>query len=129
MVIPLPSTAAIFFGGELLTPVYVGLIAGVGEAIGEITGYALGYSGHEVIERNRFYKRLEGWVRKRGWIVVFLFSIIPNPLFDVLGIAAGALRYPLRQFLLIAWAGKTIKNLGIAYAGSLGANWVIDLVT
>ena len=126
MVVPLPSTAAVFFGGAILTPVYVGLISGVGEAIGEITGYALGYSGHAFVEKNRVYVRVERWVRRYGWAVVFLAALIPNPLFDVLGIAAGALRYPLRRFLLVVWAGKTVKNLGIAYAGMLGADWIIS---
>ena len=126
MVVPLPSTAAIFFGGAILTPVYVGLISGVGEAIGEITGYGLGYSGHAVVEKNRVYVRVERWVRRYGWTIIFLAALIPNPLFDVLGIVAGALRYPLRRFLLVVWAGKTVKNLGIAYAGMLGADWIIS---
>ena len=105
---------------------YVGLISGVGEAIGEITGYALGYSGHAVVEKNRVYVRVERWVRRYGWTIIFLAALIPNPLFDVLGIVAGALRYPLRRFLLVVWVGKTVKNLGIAYAGMLGADWLIS---
>lgn len=126
MVIPLPSAAAIFVGGTLLDPIYVGLLTGVAEAIGEITGYALGYSGHAVFEHSRAYERLESWVRRYGWIIVFIASLIPNPIFDILGIAAGALRLPLWRFLLAAWAGKTLKNLGIAYAGAYGADWVIE---
>ncbi|MEE9284684.1 MAG: hypothetical protein V3V35_03035, partial [Dehalococcoidia bacterium] len=76
MVVPLPSTAAIFFGGALLTPAYVGLIAGVGEAIGEITGYGLGYSGHAIVEHNRVYIRVERWVDRYGWVVVFIAALI-----------------------------------------------------
>jgi len=128
LVIPLPSTAAVFFGGDLLNPLYVGLLAGFAEAIGEITGYALGYTGQEVLAKNRFYPRIERWVRKRGWPIILIFAAIPNPIFDILGIAAGALQYPLAPFLAIAWVGKTIKNIGIAYAGSLGANWVVDII-
>ena len=128
MVVPLPGTAAIFIGGALLTPVLVGLVAGSAEAIGEITGYAVGYSGAPVIQRARTYQRFEGWVKKRGWIVILLFAMIPNPVFDFFGIAAGALRYPLRRFLVIAFVGKTIKNTGIAYAGYLGSDWVRDLL-
>ncbi len=126
MVIPLPSTAAIFFGGAVLNPAYVGLLAGVAEGLGEITGYALGYSSQGVLERSRFYQRVHGWVDRWGWIPVVIFAIIPNPVFDVLGIAAGALRLSLPKFLAAAIVGKTIKNLGIAYAGDLGAEWVAD---
>ncbi len=128
MVIPLPSTAAIFFGGDILNPVYVGLLAGFAEGMGEITGYGLGFSGQPVIRDTRLYRQLEGWVQRRGWTVIFVVSIIPNPVFDVLGIAAGALRLPLPKFLAAAWAGKTIKNLGIACAGYLGAGWVKDWI-
>ncbi|MBM4405247.1 MAG: VTT domain-containing protein [Chloroflexi bacterium] len=129
LVIPLPSTAAVFLGGDYLNPVFVGLIAGVAEAIGEITGYALGYSGSDVAQKSRFYRPIERWVRAKGWPVILFFSIIPNPIFDLLGIAVGTLRYPLRNFLLLAWVGKTIKNIGIAYAGAVGAGWVKNLIT
>jgi membrane protein DedA with SNARE-associated domain len=128
MVVPLPGTAAIFIGGALLTPALVGLVAGLAEALGEITGYALGYSGAPVIQRARIYKRFEGWVEKRGWIVILLFAMIPNPVFDFFGVAAGVLRYPLKRFLVLAFVGKTVKNTGIAYAGYLGSDWVRELL-
>ena len=127
LVIPIPSAAAIFIGGIFLTPVYVGLIAGAAEGIGEITGYALGYSGQSIVENNRFYRRVEVWLRKRGWLAIIVFAAIPNPVFDVIGLAAGVLRYPLRRFLFYVWIGKTIKNVGLAYAGFLGATWLGDL--
>lgn len=129
LVLPLPSTLATFVGGALLNPIYVGLLAGFGEALGEITGYALGYSGQGVVKKGILYNRVERWVRERGGAVIFVFALIPNPVFDVLGIAAGALRYPLRRFLVIAWAGKTTKNIGIAYAGAQGVTWVKDALS
>ena len=127
MVVPLPSTAGTFLAGGFLNPGYVGVIAGVGEAIGEMSGYAVGYSGRGIVERNRLYVRIEAWVERHGGLAILFFAIIPNPVFDFLGIAAGALRYPLPKFLLYAWLGKTLKNLGLAYAGSVGAQWVLDL--
>lgn len=127
MVLPLPSTAAIFLGGAALTPVYVGLIAGVAEAMGEITGYAVGYSGQGIAKKSKVYGRLEHIARKNGGLAVLIFSVVPNPIFDVVGITAGVMRYPLWRFLMYAWIGKTIKNIGIAYAGALGAEWVLHL--
>jgi membrane protein YqaA with SNARE-associated domain len=128
MVVPLPGTAAVFIGGALLTPLLVGLVAGVAEAIGELTGYGLGYSGAPVVQRAKTYQRFESWVRKQGWLVILLFAMIPNPVFDFFGIAAGVLRYPLKRFLVLAFVGKTVKNTGIAYAGYLGSDWVRDLL-
>ncbi|MSQ26151.1 MAG: DedA family protein [Dehalococcoidia bacterium] len=127
MVIPLPSTAAIFVGGAFLNPVLVGIVAGAGEALGDVTGYAVGYSGSGFVERSRIYPRIKGWVQRRGWPVIMLFALIPNPVFDFLGIAAGALRIPLRQFLAVIWVGKTLKNIGLAYAGYAGAAWFLNL--
>ena len=127
IVVPLPGTAAIFLGGVFLVPVFVGLVAGVAEAIGEITGYVIGYSGQGIVKKNRFYRRVELWLRRRGAVAILIFSVIPNPVFDLLGIAAGVLRYPLLKFLFYTWIGKTVKNTGLAYAGFFGTGWVKDL--
>ena len=46
------------------------LVAGAAEGGGEVTGYYLGYSGQVILSRRRFYQRLEGWMRRRGWLVL-----------------------------------------------------------
>ena len=126
LVVPVPHIAAIFAGGHLLNPVLVALVAGSAEGIGEVTGYLLGIGGRGLLEEGRYYKRVEGWVRRRGWIVIFLFSLVPNPIFDVVGVAAGALRFPYWAFLLASWAGKTLKDLGLAYAGYFGVEPIMN---
>jgi uncharacterized membrane protein YdjX (TVP38/TMEM64 family) len=97
----------------------VGLAAGVGEALGELTGYAAGFGGRAVIEDQRAYERLVAWMQRRGGITVFVLSVIPNPFFDLAGIAAGTLRYPLWRFLFFCWMGKTIKTALVAWSGAL----------
>ena len=118
VVLPAPSLALVFAMGSALPPVLVGLAAGAGEALGELTGYALGYGGQAVIENEATYGRLVAWMERRGGITVFVLSVIPNPFFDLAGIAAGTLRYPVWRFLLFCWMGKTIKTTLVAYAGS-----------
>ena len=127
-VIPIPGDAAIFFGGAFLNPLLVGPLAGLAEGIGETTGYLVGYSGTGMLENSRLYHRLHGWVERRGWLVVFVFSCIPNPIYDIVGISAGALRLPLPKFILAAIVGKTIKNTAIAFAGAEGAHWLLRLL-
>ena len=107
-----------------LNPLFIGLIAGGAEALGELTGYFLGYSGRAVISQSRIYHRLEGWMERRGGMLLFLVSIVPNPIFDVIGVAAGALRYPLWRFFVVVWAGKTIKFITFAYACSYSIEWL-----
>ena len=113
--LPAPTMLSVCDGGRSLNPLIVGLVAGVAMSLGEITGYLAGYSGSGLAKKNRLYERIEPWIRRRGWIVVLVFAAIPNPLFDVAGLAAGVIRMPLWQFLGAAWVGKTVRSLGFAY--------------
>ena len=127
LVLPVPSLATACAAGVLLNPPYVALVAGTAGALGELTGYFLGYSGRGVLSQNRLYIRTEGWMRRRGWLVLFLLALVPNPLFDVAGIAAGALRYPVWRFLIVVWIGKLGKFLTFAYACAYGVDWLTGL--
>jgi membrane protein YqaA with SNARE-associated domain len=118
VILPAPSLAVVFGMGGLLNPLFVGLVAGVGEALGELTGYLAGYGGRAVIEDREMYGRLERWMQRHGSVTVFVLSAIPNPIFDLAGIAAGVLRFPLQRFLLSCWVGKTLKTTAFAFAGA-----------
>ena len=117
IVIPIPAIAVVFGLGAVLNPWLVGLMAGLGEPIGELTAYMAGYSGRVAMENRGFYMRLANWMERRGSLVLFLFSAIPNWFFDIVGVAAGALRYPLWKYLLVVFLGKTLKGWLIAFAG------------
>ncbi len=133
VILPAPSLAVVFSMGGVLNPLLVGLVAGVGEALGELTGYMAGYGGRVVIEDWQMYERLEGWMRRHGAATILVLSAIPNPIFDLAGIAAGALRFPLAQFLLSCWVGKTIKTITFAFVGAqfmdvLEKLWALDIL-
>jgi len=127
LIIPVPALGAVCAGSVFLNPVLLGLIAGTSESVGELTGYFLGYSGRDMARRSRLYNRLEPLVRRRGWLPLFLVSLVPNPIFDIIGIAAGALRYPLWSFLSIVWVGKTIKFITFAYACKYSLAWLTQV--
>lgn len=55
----------------------------------------------ELSQADGFIKELEGGMERYGVGVILFLSIIPNPVFDFMGIAAGALRCPLKKFLLV----------------------------
>ena len=118
IILPAPSLALVFAMGSALPPLLVGLAAGVGEALGELTGYAAGFGGRAVIEEQETYGRLREWMARRGGITILVLSVVPNPFFDLAGIAAGTLRYPLWRFLLLCWLGKSIKTTLVAWAGA-----------
>ncbi len=103
-----------------LGPIIVGLVGGIGAAIGELTGYMVGYSGHGIVKRSKIYRRVEGWMRRWGAITIFILSLVPF-FFDLVGIAAGVLRFPPWKFFLLCWTGRTLLYVGfILLAATLG---------
>lgn len=118
IILPAPSLALVFAMGSALPWVPVGLAAGAGEALGELTGYLAGVGGKAVIEDQQGYDRLAAWMERHGGITIFVLSVIPNPFFDLAGIAAGTLGYPVWRFLLFCWLGKSVKTSIVAWAGS-----------
>jgi len=128
IVLPAPSLLLVIAMGSAFPPLLVGLAAGAGEALGELTGYAAGFGGRALIENEEVYGRLVAWMQRRGGITIFVLSVIPNPVFDLAGIAAGSLRYPLWRFLLFCWMGKTIKTTLFALGGSQLIGFVERLI-
>src|SRR3990170_3797526 len=124
LILPAPGVAITFAMGAVFNPLGVALAAGTGSAIGELTGYLAGFSGQAVVSRSRFYRRLAAWTARHGGLAIFVLALVPNPVFDVAGTAAGALRMPLRKFLFWVWMGKTLKMALFAYAGAYSVDWL-----
>jgi uncharacterized membrane protein YdjX (TVP38/TMEM64 family) len=55
---------------------------------------------------------------KNGSLTILILAAIPNPFFDLAGVAAGALKMSVPRFLLWCWLGETIKMFSFAYLGS-----------
>jgi uncharacterized membrane protein YdjX (TVP38/TMEM64 family) len=106
----------------------VGLAAGAGAAIGELIGYLAGYSGQGLVQDSPAYGRIAPWVNRWGALAIFVFAAIPNPFFDVAGIAAGMFRMPMYKFIPACLAGQTVKMLGFAYAGASSLSWLQRLL-
>ena len=115
ILLPVPSLISICGASLFLSPFAVGLVGAAGETLGELTGYALGYGGQGIVEEGRFYGTAKRWMQRRGTLVLFVVSAIPNPFFDVVGITAGATGYPLKRFLVTVLAGRSVKGLMTAY--------------
>jgi len=130
VLLPAPGLLVVFSMGARFPPVAVALAAGTGAAIGELSGYLAGYGGQPVISDTSMYQRMVAWMRRNGSLTVLFLAFLPNPFFDLTGIAAGALKMPLRQFLLWCWFGKLGKMLLVAMAGAglLALPWVTQLI-
>jgi len=118
IVLPAPGVAVIAAMGAVFNPFWIGVVAGAGAALGEVVGYIAGYSGQEIAAKAKVYAYLENLTKKYGMGAVFLLSAVPNPLFDLAGASAGALKMPVIRFFLACWAGETVKMLIFAYGGA-----------
>ncbi len=102
-------------------PLAVGVVGGLGSALGEYTAYMAGSGGNAVVPHGRIYKLMRYYMRRAGPLVIFILALIPNPLFDVGGLLAGMLKMPPTIFLSATIAGKILRYILIAYgcAGGL----------
>jgi len=128
VIVPFPVLAGIFVTGGFLNPILVGIAGGIGSALGELTGYLAGYGGRAIIEDRALYNKLEKWMQRNGMLTIFVLSIVPNPVFDVAGITAGALKFPLWRFLIACALGKAIKFIVIAFAGALSLDFILQFL-
>jgi uncharacterized membrane protein YdjX (TVP38/TMEM64 family) len=109
----------IAIGVTMPQPWLVGVLGGIAAGIGEMTGYLAGRSGRDIVAKNKIYARVEGWVKKWGWLAVFVLSIFPLA-FDVVGIIAGATRMPVWRFFLACLLGRMIVYTFVIYMAVLG---------
>lgn len=117
VIFPAPSFAVVFAFGSALNPYWAGIFAGLGAALGEMTGYLAGVGGRAVIQNKPIYAKLERNMRRYDAWFVFVMAAIPNPFFDIGGMIAGALKMPVWKFFLACFAGKTIRFIILALSG------------
>lgn len=128
IVLPAPGILFVFAMGAVFNPLGVALAAGAGAAVGELTGYMIGFSGQGIVEKAEAYRKVLGWMEKHPRfrnLIILALAFIPNPLFDLAGIAAGTLRIHVLTFLFFTFIGKTLKMTLIAYAGASSLEWLL----
>jgi membrane protein DedA with SNARE-associated domain len=128
VLLPAPGVAVIYAMGAIFNPLGVGLAAGLGGTFGELSGYLAGFSGQAVVARMDIYTKIKPWVDKYGGWAILVLSAIPNPFFDVAGIAAGIAKMPLQTFLLFTGIGQLIKMTAFALAGHYSISWISSLI-
>lgn len=125
ILLPLPASLITFTFGSILNPLFVGIAAGVGSAIGELTGYFAGIAGGKIVQKKKnkdkaLFEKIKKWFsEKPGFVLVILFSATPL-IFDIMGIFCGIIRYDIKKFFVATLIGKLILNIAIAYAGFYG---------
>jgi membrane protein DedA with SNARE-associated domain len=118
IIVPLPGILLTSAMGAVFNPFWVAIAAGLGAALGELSGYLAGFSGQAVIENTKRYELMTNWMRKYGDITILVLAFIPNPVFDVAGMIAGALKMKPTKFLFYCAVGKILKMMLFAYTGA-----------
>ncbi len=104
------------------------IIGTTGQVIGEMYSYFLGYTGSRWIRRNRWYYRVQRFLRIHGFVTILVLAATPNPVFDIAGAVAGAARFGWQRFVVASWLGRLAKNLAISALAILGADIILDLI-
>jgi len=131
--IPFPIYIIIFFAAGLgMNPLLVGIVAGLGSAIGELTGYLIGIGGRRVIEGKKenppkIVRMFTKLFKRFGFAVIALTSFLPFP-FDFIGILSGVSNYDIKKFYVATALGKIAKCVLIAYAGYVGVPLIEQLI-
>jgi membrane protein YqaA with SNARE-associated domain len=134
--IPVPGITAagqalIVSSSSVLSPFWVGVIGGLGMALGEVTAYVAGMATaliaqeEEIKAPKRLQRVIDRVTRGVNWLMnhfgmptLYVLSAVPNVFFEVAGWTAGATRYPFWKFMLAVGAGKITRGLLLAYVGN-----------
>jgi membrane protein YqaA with SNARE-associated domain len=126
IIIPIPYTIIIFLIAKQYNPILLAIAGGTGAALGEFTGYALGFYGQKIISQER-RRKMEFMVKlfgRYGPLAIFIFALTPLP-DDLLFIPLGILQYkPIKAFIP-AILGKMLMIYLLAYFGRIGADVIL----
>ncbi len=93
------------------------VVAGLGSAFGEMTGYLLGLSLKNISSLTKL-KEIDNFISSKKVImklkdfifpITLIFALLPNPFFDFVGLLAGYLKADLKLFFVITFVGKTLR--------------------
>ncbi|NMC76267.1 MAG: VTT domain-containing protein [Candidatus Methanofastidiosa archaeon] len=116
--LPAPSSAIVFTFSAIYPPFFVAMVGGLGATLGEVIGYFAGFSGRKIINSSPQGQTSKCYINKYGALSILLFAFLPLPIFDLVGVTAGATRMKFYIFFLACLLGKLIKMFIYAFAGA-----------
>lgn len=109
--LPAPSLMVVVSYSQVLSPVLVAIIGALGTTFGEMSGYLLGGAIENISKK---WDKLISWIGSKignVYLIVFIFALMPLPIFDFVGVYAGSKRVKIPLFFLACYSGKLIKML------------------
>ncbi|MHA1821671.1 MAG: VTT domain-containing protein [Promethearchaeota archaeon] len=111
VIFPVPYTIALIVISAVVpgvNPILLGLVAGLGAAIGEVSAYYIGRGSQALLKDKDSIVRMHSYV-DRGWapILIFIFAATPLP-DDAFLIVLGIARYSIVKTLIWCYLGKFV---------------------
>ncbi|MFW9878204.1 MAG: VTT domain-containing protein [Candidatus Thorarchaeota archaeon] len=114
----LTITQTMASGGFWFEIIGITIIGGLGSALGEVTGYAVGYGTKKIAEErhSELLNNVDGFRKlilenqSRTPLYIFLFAITPLP-DDILFLPLGMIKYPFWKCIIPGWLGKNLTIL------------------
>lgn len=139
--IPLPSEIIMPFSGFLASTGrfdlnMVALMGAIGNVLGSLVAYAIGYWGHERLVR-RFIRKFGKWIlvsekeldetekllHRFKDLVVLGSRVVPG-IRTVISLPCGFAKLPLGRFIVLTFIGSLVWSYFLAWIGFvLGQNW------
>ena len=120
--IPIPYIPIVaHIGATAGMPWLVVLLGGLASVLGESVAFLAGRAEEGLVSEHPIYKRVHR-VAERPLLagaMLFLFAVPPNPVFDVAGLAAGAVGVHYRVFFVSVFLARLIRLGIIVWLGTM----------
>ena len=123
VVMPGPGAAAVLLMAKDLNWLLLGITAGIGGTLGEMTAYYVGTHGTETLEGHKSYEWCQKGMRKFGGLIILLSALVPVIPVDAAGLVAGAVRYPVVKFLIYLGIGKVVMTTALMFLSAKAFEW------
>lgn len=108
--LPTSSTIIILAAASTLNPLLCVIVGGFGTALGEQSSYVCGRIGRIGFDDTGNKERTTvKWLKKNAFLTIFIFAFLPLPVFDIIGIASGAIKIRWSTYAIAAVMGKVSK--------------------
>jgi membrane protein YqaA with SNARE-associated domain len=120
--IPVPYIPIVaHIGATAEFPALVVALAALGSVLGESVAYLVGRAEEGLLSEHAVYKRLHRVAQRPllAGLLLFAFAVPLNPVFDVAGLAAGAIGVRYRIFFISVFLARLVRIALIVWLGVL----------
>jgi membrane protein YqaA with SNARE-associated domain len=118
--VPVPYIPVVMHVSRSADLVWLVVVLGaLGSVLGESVAFFVGRAGERLAEESQRWRSLERLFTK-PWlagVALFALAVPPNPLFDIAGLAAGALGVRYAVFFVTVFAARIIRLAAVAWLG------------